>query len=590
MKTPTSYTTATHSKRNLYVLTGLIQGVACYLAITCWPKGNLWGSALTLAGVVGIVVGCLTLQFTGRKSQLSWRIAAAALMGGIFALPAAWCVIQSPADDIPYNQWQSVLTASAVSSSLVLLSILLPFVQAWPNREHGHFRYPDLFKHSWDNFFILLVAAMLAAAYWLLIVLWAMLFKMVGIPLFKTVFFTLPYASITLPLVFSLGIHIGFSHDQVIGTLRQITLSLCTLLMPLVALITILFALSLPFTGLQPIWDTGYSTPILLCLVGANILVFNGIFQDGQQKSPYPPLLRKGIEATMLLLPFFSAIGVYSTALRISQYGLTPHRIYLAVLLVVGCSYSLSYGFAVLKHSSVRMGAIRPANTVIALMICLFILLLHSPLFNPAAISVRNQMHRLLSGKVQPEKFDFGALKFQLGKNGMNALNRLNALPENDTLRKKITAELVRVNTAQGYYDWNESRTRKATTPSPRFTMLGSDTVTLDGLEDILPEEQCRLSPCYVYPIDLNNDTIKELILIEQPPMYSPLCLYGRNTENNWEKQGTLGAEMSADKQAEIVKLLKKSSPRAAAPRYQSVQIGKTIYHFQDLFLTEDSH
>ena len=71
----------------------------------------------------------------------------------------------------------------------------------------------------------------------------------------------------SLPLFFSLGMRMGRENEKVIGLLRGVVLALCRFLLPLSALIVIVFTFALPFTGLEPIWDTGYSTPIMLWLV-----------------------------------------------------------------------------------------------------------------------------------------------------------------------------------------------------------------------------------------------------------------------------------------------------------------------------------
>jgi uncharacterized membrane protein YfbV (UPF0208 family) len=579
----------TRPNLKFFILTGLFQGVSLWLATTYWPDDSQNGKALMLAAVSSVIVFALTLQLTtGKRLKRGFSVAAAGL-SCLFALLALWYIFQIP-DSAHNNSWTRVLTASSILGSLLLFSIALPFIQSWPNRKNGHFRYADLYRHSWDNFFILLVAALLTGAYWLLIVLWVMLFKMVGITLFQYLFFNALFALLTLPVVFSLGIRIGLTHDRIITTLRQIVLSLCGWLMPLLAVITFLFGASLPFTGLQSIWDTGYSTPILLCLLGANILLLNGIYQDGRRKIPYPRPLLYLVEGALLLMPVFALIGIYSTFLRIEQYGLTPKRIYLALLLLVACCYSFSYAYAVIRRSSLWMSVIRPANTAIALLICLCIVLIHSPLLNPVALSARHQISRLLSGRVQPDDFDFGALKFQFGIPGEQAIEKMGRLPATHQLHKEIISQLTAVNHANSYYAWKQERMKRKNPKPAKFSLLRPVNISLDGLENELDQEQCRHTPCLVYPIDLNNDNREELIVIDTTRYYHQMLLFGQDNKGNWRKHGVLGDELPPEEQKKLVQQLKNIPAHPASPLYQSLEVGGVVYHFSADKLTKEKN
>ncbi len=575
------------SNVTVFILSGFIQGLACRLALEYWPRSNQLQTALLPAAIIGIVIFCFILQMSVSEQRRHGSLPAALGIGGLFALLALWYILQLPDTTTHPNSWKGVVTVSSMLSGTLLLYFMLPFVQSWPDREHGHFRYPDLFRHSWDNFFVLLVAVLLTGAYWLLIVLWVMLFNMIGIRLFRDIFFNATFAWLSLPVVFALGIHIGLTHDRIITALRRIVLSLCGWLMPLLALITLLFGASLPFTGLAPVWNTGYSTPILLCLIGANIVLLNGIFQDGANPVRYPAPLLRLIEVAMLLMPVFALLGAYSTWLRINQHGLSPKRIYLVILLVIAGCYSFAYAFAVFRRNKPWMGTIRPANTAIALLVCLFIILVHSPLINPPAISARNQLHRLFSGRTTPEKFDFGALKFQFGIPGEKALQKLSNLPPDSPLLKKIAGQLAAVNRADSYYRWKENQRKNQHSAPPKFTLLGDEHISLQGLAGAIEEDQCQAQPCVLYPVDLDQDNRKELILIDTTYFLHQMVLFARDNNGNWQKQGVLGNATDSKTQNKLVQQLKTGSARPVPAQYQSLQIGTTVYHFVPDRLTE---
>jgi hypothetical protein len=67
-------------------------------------------------------------------------------------------------------------------------------------------------------------------------------------------------------------------------------------------------------------------------------------------------------------------------------------------------------------------------NVVMARLVMLAILLLFTPIADPARLAVDDQVGRLLAGKTAPDKFDFDFLTYKSGRYGSDALSRLAAL------------------------------------------------------------------------------------------------------------------------------------------------------------------
>ncbi len=525
------------------------------------------------------VVG-LTLQLTAGRCFTRQVAGLTLLLGTVFALVTAWVTWQWLPPSQAYNGGGEVLATSWTLCAVALAYVLIPFIQAWPTRREGRFYYPDLYRHSWDNFFILLVGGMLTLAYWLLIVLWAMLFEMVGIDFFKTVFFNSVFAWLTLAAVFSLGIHLARKHQQVIGALRHIALSLCFFLLPLTALITLFFGASLPFTGLQPIWDTGYSTPILLCLIGADLLLINGVFQEGSTQ-PYRGVVCQLVEVAMVLLPVYALIAAYSVYLRVEQYGLTPNRFFLILLVVVATCYALVYAGAVFYRRSEWMGLIRQGNQGVALLMAVLMVLVHSPVLNPLTWSARDQVNRLLTQKISLEEFDFGALKFRFGRAGLQSLEQLKQLPSDHPLAEMLPPWLMAVDEASNYYQWKNNRQSDGLSSVPLVECITGDRPVPPDFVQILTERQCRKSTCYVLPVDLDRDGRDELVFFDMADKWLALKLYDRDPQGEWEKRGTLGAAMTQEQRQALVERIRHEQHSAVESQYQSLQIGDEVLLFE---------
>jgi hypothetical protein len=129
------------------------------------------------------------------------------------------------------------------------------------------------------------------------------------------------------------------------------------------------------------------------------------------------------LAVVILPLAVFAAV---SMGLRLNQYGLAPERRWGLVAIVVACAWGIGYWIALARGGRHGWaGKLRAANFHLALGGCVLALLLALPIFDFGAISTRNQVARLESGKVSPEQFDFAALRWDFGEPGQKALERL---------------------------------------------------------------------------------------------------------------------------------------------------------------------
>lgn len=296
------------------------------------------------------------------------------MVGGIFAaffvLATLWVWWQRPGEGTLF-QGDSFRLPTLAVASLLSLYILLPFIQIFQESGRPIFPYSELFCHSWNNFFIAAIGFLFAGLFWGLINLWVALFNLVGISFFKDVFYSTPFVSISLPAMFGFGIALGKENGAIINTLRRITLAIFRSLLPLLAFVGLLFLAALPFTGLQPLWDTKSASPLLLSVLLLTMLFINSVFQDGTGSRPYPDWVRRGVEGLLLVMPIFSGLIFYAIGLRIAQYGLTPDRFYVVLFAVVTGLYGLGYAVSAIKQSTVWMALMRPVNIGMSLLIAI---------------------------------------------------------------------------------------------------------------------------------------------------------------------------------------------------------------------------
>src|SRR5690606_12693121 len=137
-------------------------------------------------------------------------------------------------------------------------------------------------------------------------------------------------------------------------------------------------------------------------------------------------LMRIAALALAIVILPLAVFAAVSMGLRLNQYGLAPERLWGLVAILVACAWGLGYWIALARGGRHGWaGRLRAANFHLALGGCVLALLLALPIFDFGAISTRNQVARLESGKVTPEQFDFAALRWDFGEPGRKALARL---------------------------------------------------------------------------------------------------------------------------------------------------------------------
>ncbi|TVT86542.1 DUF4153 domain-containing protein [Pseudomonas sp. H3(2019)] len=453
-------------------------------------------------------------------------------------------------------------------TATVLAYIGTAFVLSWPTREGNRPRYPDLFRHAWNNAFIVLLALLVTLAFSLLLWLCGRLFSILGMPQLAELFTSSYFLCFSLPLFFSLGMRMGRENEKVIGLLRGVLLAVCRYLLPLCALITVLFTLALAFTGLQPIWNTGYSTHILLCLAASNLFLLNGVFQDGQHDAGYAKPLKILINASLCCLPLLVVMGGYSSWLRIDQYGLTPSRFLAMLLVVVALVHSLAALWAVFARQSVWLASLSRSNPWVALLSFVVLLLMFSPLLDPQAFSAHNQVQRLLSGRTPVAEFDARSLRQRLGAPGREQFEGLLAQVRQEQIldepgRVQLLEMLEAVSIKDQPVDYR----------TPKLYWLGPVPDNSKQLIELLTtRDECNPPGCAAWAVDLDEDGIDEVLLIEKQNWASSAMLYAREGQGKgaWQKEGVLSGITDAPG---LITQIREGKIKAVRQRYKTLLV-----------------
>ncbi|MCS2609541.1 DUF4153 domain-containing protein [Halomonas dongshanensis] len=417
---------ALHDKptRIALVLIAIFQGVALlllHLAIT--HEHGLATDARWLKALYTVSLGLPAVYLLGMV-RLQERITALPLLLAPLLFWLGWHLGWVEQDPHLESVTRHTFTFSYGVSLGVALFILALFFRCRAAGGNWSFSYPALLTTTWEFVLTLSQLGLFIGVFWGLLWLWATLFDAIGLSFLHRLFTQPAFAYPTTWLVIGLTLTLIRRRFGLINSVRHMGETLIKALLPLVALIIVMFLGVLPFTGLQPIWDTGRTSAILMMLTFTLLLFFNAIFYTATDL-PYSLWLRRFIWLAILLLPFASLLAASALWLRIDQYGLSLDRLWAALLQLLIAAFTLSYSLLLIWRRSAALPAIQQTNISLALVVAGALIAINTPLADMRHFAAQHQVQRLLAGETSTAAFDVEYLRFQLGQPGIQALETL---------------------------------------------------------------------------------------------------------------------------------------------------------------------
>ncbi len=485
---------------------GLATGVAAHLILGDKPGYEIQWSALQASSMMAVALFAAMIGFTIERQRWWASIGFAVLIGLAGGLVTWWN--GAPGGWNATDVWRTF-------SLLLAVAIAAPLFQA--ARDEGRLRAPYAAVHdyAWTNVVLWCACWLFVAIVWIMAWLLASLFQLIKIDLLHDLLMKNWFVRVLIGLAFGSALGMLREHDAVVRLLQRVVTTLLAVLAPVLAVGLGAFLLALPFAGVQSLWDaTSATTPLLLTCAAAALILVNDVIGAGEGDERRNPVLRvSAIVLAAVILPL-AILAAVATGLRIGQYGYTPERLWAVVFVGVALCWGLVY-FATLVLR--RLGwtrLVRPANLVLACMVCVIGLVLATPLINFNAISTRDQVARLETGKVGVDKFDWRALAFDFGKPGREALARLKR-----SGNAAIRARAIDVEKAESPYtlELRENDRRKFAGAYDMHPTGAALPVTLK--EKLLSEHACQDDNlCRVYMHDAKTATVINDGCVKLPP------------------------------------------------------------------------
>lgn len=320
------------------IFVGLLQGTLCYLLMTYLAPHNdgwlFYGMPATIA-----ITSALLLTVVSFKQRALWYWMA--LIFIVVLAMSVWLKWQVEDSD----KWRQHEVFMFYGWRLLLMAMLaLPRIQYSLHVSREQARYPHFYRQLWLNALTLLIVFVANGLFWLVLLLWSEMFKLVGIPFFSTLFFDTDwFGYVAFGLITALAVVLARTQSRLVTAVQKLLTFIATGLLPLVALLALMFILTLPFTGLEAISQRVSAAGLMSTLTLLLLLLIAIVREPQKEALPYPGALRYLIKCSLIVAPIYMLIAGWSLWVRIQQYGWTPERVYGVLVVVVLLVWSFGY-------------------------------------------------------------------------------------------------------------------------------------------------------------------------------------------------------------------------------------------------------
>ena len=401
------------------IFVGLLQGTLCYLLMTYLAPHNdgwlFYGMPATIA-----ITSALLLTVVSFKQRALWYWMA--LIFIVVLAMSVWLKWQVEDSD----KWRQHEVFMFYGWRLLLMAMLaLPWIQYSLHVSREQARYPHFYRQLWLNALTLLIVFVANGLFWLVLLLWSEMFKLVGIPFFSTLFFDTDwFGYVAFGLITALAVVLARTQSRLVTAVQKLLTFIATGLLPLVALLALMFILTLPFTGLEAISQRVSAAGLMSTLTLLLLLLIAIVREPQKEALPYPGALRYLIKCSLIVAPIYMLIAGWSLWVRIQQYGWTPERVYGVLVVVVLLVWSFGYLASILRRGRNPLELQGPVILGVSLLALGLLVLLSSPVIDTWRISVNSHMGLYHSGKIKPDQVSLYMLDHS-GKPGRAALEAL---------------------------------------------------------------------------------------------------------------------------------------------------------------------
>ena len=510
-------------------------------ALVMWPIGIAYLEGKTNHRRVILITGLTVVAMLPLAAYIGWQI-------------TPWAEIQSEALLATY-----IISMIAIAFMLLLTLENYLIGQPW--------RYGDIYSASWSNGLVALMTCALCIAVTLVLSLWSALFSVIGIQFFRTLFTHDLFIALCGCVTVALGISTLRQRETIIRPLSKVAISLAQLLLPVVIIVELLFLLTLPVTGLAPLWETGNGTALLMALTGLALLGTVVYFGETPDRADHTRGMHVLITIGMIALPTLSLLSAYGLSLRVLQYGWTVERCWALAIWVVLTGFAISYALAAVRHRRDWFLTLDQINRFGLYGSLALLIAIQSPLLDFRKISLASQIERTQLDEDHWANFDFGYSRNMLGRPGwLHSTSLIGELGEDDP----ELVELIK-NPPPGIpgtpLAWRTN-----------LTLYPGDLLVPAALLPIIRSESMGSLEQHIFPVQLKNDGSTQFLVASRfNESFVSLGIYYVTPEGEWRRR-ELQSSDPIGMDDEVLRALIDGRYAIDTPEFNALRINGTRY------------
>jgi hypothetical protein len=440
--------------------------------------------------------------------------------------------------------------------------------------EQWHVSYKLLFENTCRLIITLFLASIFSLIVWLVIVLWAELFGLINIELFKDIFYEPWFVYPALSLAHAIGVLKVRRSNKVVNTANHLIQTLSLAILPLLVLLSTVFLVALAVQGLEPLWENGGSN-LVFVLTALVLFTLNLAFQQGDCAPKMPKLAFQILLVCLALLPIYMGISGYGLWLRVEQYGLSISRLWAVFMWVFLTLYVTCYSISIIKNKLTWYLSLAPINTRLGLLLIAALLVSQSPLLDFKQLSAQNQLARIHNGTTQVNDIDVYYFAKDLGKAGREALHEIDAhySDSNPQLGMRIKAAFANQAEESAAIDILDALIIKGGLLIEQIPQgLRS---ALQDYSESNPAPIAASKGVYLIPVHLNDDEVFEFLFIIEEADYAQILLFFK-AQDKWEYQNMEFGFNSKLSRTDIIEALLDGSFTIEQPKFMDIKVKDT--------------
>jgi hypothetical protein len=411
-------------------------------------SGWIWGPRLVTATMLFLATGGIAFGLAWVRGRLIGAMAIALLCA---LVAGSVLLVHGSPQGTPEGSdgWHLVSGLAAAVLLLTLFQAAQDGSAGWPARwwtpaglrswRRTAIGYAGVHGHLWTNALLGGLAILFAGLSFAIAHLLAEMFRLVKIDLLRDLLRDDWFAALLIGTAFGGAVGLLRDRGPILTALQRVAMIVLRVLAPVLAAGIFVFLAALIFTGLDPLWSTGDTTPIMLAGAMLALFLANAVVSDNAQDESRSRIMGAAAAALGLFLLPMVGIAAYSSGLRIQQHGLSPDRLWALAFLIIASIVAVAYAVAILGARG-WFARLRQTNLRLAFLLAGIALLLSTPLLGFERLATAHQLARLAGGQVSPEHFDYRALWFDFGPPGRAAIARLAARSSDATIRRHARA------------------------------------------------------------------------------------------------------------------------------------------------------